>query len=59
MEKKSEMIAVRVTKSQKAKIEELAKRERRSISQTVEFAIEQYVKEQLENGENARKSANV
>lgn len=59
MEKKTEMIAVRVTKSQKAKIEELAKRERRSISQTVEFAIEQYVKEQLESEESERKSANV
>lgn len=59
MEKKTEIIAVRVTKSQKAKIEELAKRERRSISQTVEFTIEQYVKEQLESEESARKSANV
>lgn len=59
MEKKTEMIAVRVTKTQKAKIEELAKRERRSISQTVEFAIERYIKEQLESEESARKSANV
>lgn len=59
MRKKTDLISVRVTKEQKAEIEELARRERRSISQIAEFAIERYVKEQLENRENESKSANV
>ena len=59
MRKKTDLISVRVTKEQKAEIEELARRERRSISQIAEFAIERYVKEQSEKDKNARKSANV
>lgn len=59
MQKKMVHIGLRTTEELRDELQKIADKEERSLSKIIEIALKQYVKQQTENEENARKSANV
>ena len=59
MQKKMVHIGLRTTEELRDELQKIADKEERSLSKIIEIALKQYVKQQTEIEENARKSANV
>lgn len=59
MQKKMVHIGLRTTEELRDELQKIADKEERSLSKIVEIALKQYVKQQTQIEENAKKSANV
>ena len=49
MEKRTEMIGIKVTPTTKAQIEEIAQREARPVSSQINLILEKYIKDYFES----------
>lgn len=59
MQKKMVHIGLRTTEELRDELQKIADKEERSLSKIIEIALKQYVKQQTQIEESAKKSANV